>query len=132
MQDTINVQELRIGDNDTLSAQVAVLVQADWLFLLTDVDFLYTANPSLDPSASPIYVRFHASAVLAVWTLLKESLVFWQYNIRLTTLQFWMPTSHCSSPAHAAACRQRLRSAGLSDGLGLGPSSCDPALKWLQ
>eukprot|EP00892_Ulva_mutabilis_P004327 jgi/Ulvmu1/2266/UM013_0113.1 len=52
--DTINVQELRIGDNDTLSAQVAVLVQADWLFLLTDVDFLYTANPNIDPDAKPI------------------------------------------------------------------------------
>lgn len=35
--DTVAVQELRFGDNDTLSAQVATLVQADWLFLLTDV-----------------------------------------------------------------------------------------------
>ena len=61
MQDTINVQELRIGDNDTLSAQVAVLVQADWLFLLTDVDFLYTANPNVDPNATPITVRCAAS-----------------------------------------------------------------------
>jgi glutamate 5-kinase len=62
VQDTINVEELRIGDNDTLSAQVAVLVQADWLFLMTDVDFLYTANPSLDPTAQPIMVR-HQEAV---------------------------------------------------------------------
>ena len=38
------VQELRFGDNDTLSAQVAALVQADWLFLLTDVDCLYTGE----------------------------------------------------------------------------------------
>jgi glutamate 5-kinase len=57
MQDTINVEELRIGDNDTLSAQVAVLVGADWLFLLTDVDFLYTGNPAYDPLARPIKVR---------------------------------------------------------------------------
>ncbi len=49
------MQELRFGDNDTLSAQVAALVQADWLFLLTDVDCLYTANPKDDPSATPIY-----------------------------------------------------------------------------
>lgn len=62
LQDTINVEELRIGDNDTLSAQVAVMVQADWLFLLTDVDFLYTANPSIDPSAQPIKVRALACA----------------------------------------------------------------------
>ncbi|GLC33265.1 hypothetical protein PLESTB_000353000 [Pleodorina starrii] len=53
--DTVAVQELRFGDNDTLSAQVAALVQADWLFLLTDVDCLYTANPKDDPSAVPIY-----------------------------------------------------------------------------
>ncbi|KAG2493493.1 hypothetical protein HYH03_008309 [Edaphochlamys debaryana] len=53
--DTVAVQELRFGDNDTLSAQVAALVQADWLFLLTDVDCLYTANPKDDPNATPIY-----------------------------------------------------------------------------
>jgi glutamate 5-kinase len=40
-------QELRFGDNDTLAAQVAALVQADWLFLMTDVDCLYTANPKV-------------------------------------------------------------------------------------
>ena len=57
VQDTINVQELRYGDNDTLSAQVAALVEADWLILLTDVDFLYTANPRTDPTATPIEVR---------------------------------------------------------------------------
>lgn len=53
--DTVAVQELRIGDNDTLSAQVATLVQAEWLFLLTDVPNLFTANPSTDPEAQPIY-----------------------------------------------------------------------------
>ena len=101
--DTVAVQELRIGDNDTLSAQVsagssrrgtcvaawvgigagccfswpapasshssshvhvprvplpaqvATLVQADWLFLLTDVPNLFTANPNTDPSAEAIY-----------------------------------------------------------------------------
>jgi hypothetical protein len=41
------MQELRFGDNDTLAAQVAALVQADWLFLMTDVDHLYTANPKV-------------------------------------------------------------------------------------
>jgi glutamate 5-kinase len=47
LQDTVAVQELRFGDNDTLSAQVATLVEADYLFLLTDVDALYTANPKV-------------------------------------------------------------------------------------
>jgi len=53
--DTVAVQELRFGDNDTLSAQVAALVRADWLFLMTDVDSLYTSNPKHDPNAQPIY-----------------------------------------------------------------------------
>ena len=36
-------------------AQVATLIRADWLVLLTDVDALYTANPATDPDAQPIY-----------------------------------------------------------------------------
>jgi len=52
--DTVAVEELRFGDNDTLSAQVAALVDAKYLFLLTDVDGLYTANPSSDPTAMKI------------------------------------------------------------------------------
>lgn len=47
---------LRTGDNDTLSALVATLVDANWLFLLTDVDGLYTANPQRDPEATRIPV----------------------------------------------------------------------------
>lgn len=54
--DTVTVQELRFGDNDTLSAQVATLIQADLLVLLTDVDCLYTSNPKDDPDAQPIRV----------------------------------------------------------------------------
>ena len=41
----------RIGENDSLSAFVANLIDADLLVILTDVDGLYTADPSLDPSA---------------------------------------------------------------------------------
>lgn len=54
--DTVAVEELKFGDNDTLSAQVASLVGADWLFLLTDVDQLYSADPRSNPDAQPIYV----------------------------------------------------------------------------
>jgi glutamate 5-kinase len=54
--DTVAVQELRFGDNDTLAAHVATLVHADWLFLMTDVDGLYTANPATDASAARIPV----------------------------------------------------------------------------
>ena len=49
--DTVAVEEIKIGDNDTLSAQVAAMVHADLLILLTDIDGLYTADPSKDPAA---------------------------------------------------------------------------------
>lgn len=52
--DTVAVDELKFGDNDTLSAMVASLADADYLFLLTDVDQLYSADPRQDPSAQPI------------------------------------------------------------------------------
>jgi glutamate 5-kinase len=52
--DTVAVDELKFGDNDTLSALVASLVEADWLFLLTDVDRLYSADPRSNPDAQPI------------------------------------------------------------------------------
>lgn len=52
--DTVAVDELKFGDNDTLSALVASLVKAKWLFLLTDVDRLYSADPRSHPDAQPI------------------------------------------------------------------------------
>ena len=54
--DTVAVEELRFGDNDTLSALVASLVSADCLFLLTDVESLYTHDPRTHPGlAQPIH-----------------------------------------------------------------------------
>lgn len=44
--DTVATAEIRFGDNDRLAAQVAVLLEADALILLSDVDALYTAPPS--------------------------------------------------------------------------------------
>ncbi|MFZ3170550.1 MAG: glutamate 5-kinase [Carboxydocellales bacterium] len=52
--DTVAVEEIKFGENDTLSALVASLVDADLLILLTDIDGLYTANPKVDPSAQLI------------------------------------------------------------------------------
>jgi len=49
--DTVATEEIRFGDNDNLSAQVANLVEADLLLLLTDQDGLYTADPRQDPQA---------------------------------------------------------------------------------
>lgn len=54
--DTVAVEELKFGDNDTLSALVASLIRADWLFLLTDVDKLYSADPRYHPDAQPIHL----------------------------------------------------------------------------
>lgn len=55
--DTVATDELAdlvIGDNDTLSAIVAVLADADALVLMSDIDGLYTANPKKDPEATLI------------------------------------------------------------------------------
>lgn len=52
--DTLSISEIEFGDNDTLSAITAALVGADFLFLLTDVDCLYTDNPRTNPDARPI------------------------------------------------------------------------------
>ena len=49
--DTVSTEELGIGDNDTLAAQVAVTVKADLLILLSDIDGLYTCDPHKDPNA---------------------------------------------------------------------------------
>lgn len=54
--DTVATAELRFGDNDTLSAQVAAMVHADRLVLLTDTDGLYTANPKKDKDAKRLDV----------------------------------------------------------------------------
>ena len=64
--DTVAVEELKFGDNDTLSALVASLVEADWLFLLTDVDRLYWADPSANPDAQPIYRVQHPDELRSV------------------------------------------------------------------
>jgi glutamate 5-kinase len=49
--DTVATEEIRVGDNDNLSALVANLVDANWLILLTDQTGLYTADPRVDPNA---------------------------------------------------------------------------------
>ncbi|KAL1620592.1 Glutamate 5-kinase [Diplodia seriata] len=54
--DTLAVTEIKFGDNDTLSAITAGMVQADYLFLMTDVDCLYDKNPRTNPDAKPIEV----------------------------------------------------------------------------
>jgi glutamate 5-kinase len=52
--DTVATEEIRFGDNDTLGALVANLVEADLLIILTDQKGLFTADPSLYPEAELI------------------------------------------------------------------------------
>ena len=49
--DTISTDEIAVGDNDTLSALVAVSVKAELLIVMTDIDGLYTADPRKDAGA---------------------------------------------------------------------------------
>ena len=49
--DTVVTDEIKFGDNDTLGAMVANLIEADALVILTDQPGLYTADPRKDPSA---------------------------------------------------------------------------------
>ncbi|KIY73896.1 glutamate 5-kinase [Cylindrobasidium torrendii FP15055 ss-10] len=61
--DTVSVSEIKFGDNDTLSAITSSMIHADYLFLLTDVDGLYTANPRKDPDAKHIELVTSISAI---------------------------------------------------------------------
>ncbi|KAI0314502.1 glutamate 5-kinase [Amylostereum chailletii] len=61
--DTVSVSEIKFGDNDTLSAITSSMIHADYLFLLTDVDGLYTSNPRKDPDARLIEVVASTAAI---------------------------------------------------------------------
>ena len=52
--DTTTTDEISFGDNDFLAAQVAILIDADLLVLLTDIDGLHTADPRHDTAAEPV------------------------------------------------------------------------------
>jgi glutamate 5-kinase len=52
--DAVSTEEIEFGDNDTLSAYVAELVDADLLILLSDIDGLFSADPKSNPEASII------------------------------------------------------------------------------
>lgn len=52
--DTVTINRLKFGDNDTLSAKVAGLIDADFLAILSDIDGLYEDNPHTNPNAKRI------------------------------------------------------------------------------
>ena len=54
--DTVSTDEIEFGDNDTLSAVVAELIEADLLILLSDIDGLYDSDPNNNPRAELVDV----------------------------------------------------------------------------
>ncbi|MBC8061532.1 MAG: glutamate 5-kinase [Clostridiaceae bacterium] len=52
--DVVAIDELKLGDNDTLSAMVAKALDADLLILLSDIDGLYSSDPTVNPNATLI------------------------------------------------------------------------------
>ena len=53
--DVVALDELKIGDNDNMSALVAGIVDADLVIILSDIDGLYTANPATHPDATLVH-----------------------------------------------------------------------------
>ena len=49
--DTVSVEEIKLGDNDNLAAMITLLMDADFLINLTDIDGLYTKDPRTEPDA---------------------------------------------------------------------------------
>ena len=54
--DTVSIDEIRIGDNDTLAATVGVLIEADLVILLSDIQGLYESDPRKNPEAKMLEV----------------------------------------------------------------------------
>lgn len=53
--DAVAIDEIKVGDNDTLSALVTNLIEADLLIILSDIDGLYDSDPNTNPNAKFIY-----------------------------------------------------------------------------
>jgi glutamate 5-kinase len=60
--DAVATEEIRFGDNDALAASVAIMMKAQRLILLTDVDGLYSADPKKNPKAKLIHSLPNVSA----------------------------------------------------------------------
>jgi glutamate 5-kinase len=65
--DTVATEEIRVGDNDNLSALVANLIEADLLIILTDQPGLFTADPNKDTSAKLIRIVMDDSIPKSLW-----------------------------------------------------------------
>jgi glutamate 5-kinase len=99
--DTTATDEISFGDNDFLAAQVAVLVAADELILLTDIDGLYTADPRLHPDA-------HIVAEVVDFASLRE-----------------LEIGHTTSPLGSGGMRSKVVAAEMATAAGIATVICN-------
>jgi glutamate 5-kinase len=71
--DTVATEEIRVGDNDNLSALVANLIEADLLVMLTDQPGLFTADPRTNPAAELIGEISSPTIPQSVWEAVGET-----------------------------------------------------------
>lgn len=69
--DALAVEEIKVGDNDTLASFLVPIVNADLLILVSDIDGLYTANPHIDKDAQ--LIRFVENVDHHIFDMAKES-----------------------------------------------------------
>ncbi len=99
--DTTATDEISFGDNDFLAAQVAVLVSADELILLTDIDGLYTADPRLYPDA-------HIVGEVSDFSALEE-----------------LEIGHTTSPLGSGGMRSKVVAAEMATAAGIATTICN-------
>jgi glutamate 5-kinase len=99
--DTTATDEISFGDNDFLAAQVAVLVAAEELILLTDIDGLFTADPRLDPEARIV-------SEVSDFTALEE-----------------LEIGHTTSPLGSGGMRSKVVAADMATAAGISTVICN-------
>ena len=99
--DTTATDEISFGDNDFLAAQVAVLVGAEELILLTDIDGLYTADPRRYPEA-------HIVSEVSDFALLEE-----------------LEIGHTTSPLGSGGMRSKVVAADMATAAGIATVICN-------
>jgi glutamate 5-kinase len=99
--DTTATDEISFGDNDFLAAQVAVLVGAEELILLTDIDGLYTADPRLHPEA-------HIVAEVDSFAALRD-----------------LEIGHTTSPLGSGGMRSKVVAAEMATAAGITTTICN-------
>jgi glutamate 5-kinase len=99
--DTTATDEISFGDNDFLAAQVAVLIGADELLLLTDIDGLYSADPRIHPDA-------HIVGDVADFDALEE-----------------LEIGHTTSPLGSGGMRSKVVAADMATAAGIATVICN-------